>query len=61
MRTSRFQVYHARDGWRWRLLAGNGRIIATGEAHTRWRDAERAITTVRRAIASGPRLQHAEG
>lgn len=61
MRSSRFQVFHARDGWRWRLLAGNGRIIATGEAHTRRRDAERAITTVRRAIAAGPRIQHAEG
>ena len=61
MRPPRFQVYQSRDGWRWRLLAGNGRIIATGEAHTRRRDAERATSTVRRAIAAGPRLQHTEG
>lgn len=61
MNSPRFQTYRALDGWRWRLLAGNGRIIATGEAHTRRRDAQRAITTVRRAIAAGPRIQHAEG
>lgn len=61
MKQPRFQVYRANDGWRWRLLAGNGRIIATGEAHTRRGDARRAITTVRRAIAAGPRVHDAEG
>lgn len=38
----RFEVYKARDGWRWRLVAANGRIVATGEAHTRKTDAIRA-------------------
>ena len=38
-------------GWVWRsdradLTAANGRIIATGEAHTRERDAWRALRTV---------------
>ena len=38
-------------GWAWRgdradLTAANGRIIATGEAHTRERDAWRALRTV---------------
>ena len=42
----RFEVYKARDGWRWRLRARNGRIIAQGESHTRKRDAERAADTV---------------
>ena len=42
----RFEVYKARDGWRWRLRARNGRIIATGESHTRERDALRAAVTV---------------
>lgn len=42
----RFQVYKAADGWRWRLLAGNNKVIASGEAHTRERDAWRAIRTV---------------
>lgn len=49
-REPRFQVYKAADGWRWRLLAANNRIIATGEAHTRRRDAERAVATVREAV-----------
>ena len=41
--TARFEVYQdKRGGHRWRLRAANGRIVATGEAHTRKRDAERA-------------------
>lgn len=46
MNAPRFEVYNARDGWRWRLRARNGRIIATGESHTRERDALRAAVTV---------------
>lgn len=42
MRYPHFQVYRAADGWRWRLIAANGRIVATGEAHTRKTDAIRA-------------------
>ena len=42
----RFHVYKAADGYRWRLLAGNNKVIASGEAHTRERDAWRAIRTV---------------
>lgn len=51
MRTARFQVYKAKDGWRWRLLAANNRQIAQGEAHTRERDAYRACEAVKRAIS----------
>lgn len=43
---ARFEVFHAKDGYRWRLRAANGRVIATGEAHTRERDARRAVNTV---------------
>ena len=42
MKQPRFTTYKARDGWRWRLIAANGRIVATGEAHTRKADAIRA-------------------
>ena len=29
-------IYKARDGWRWRLVAANGNILAdSGEAYTR--------------------------
>ena len=45
-REPQFQVYEARDGWRWRLVAANGRIVATGEALTRKRDAVRACQRI---------------
>lgn len=50
MKHPRFSLLKARDGWRWRLVAANGRIIATGEAHTRKRDAQRAIVTVTETV-----------
>ena len=46
MNAPRFEVYRSRDGWRWRLRARNCRVIATGESHTRERDALRAAVTV---------------
>jgi uncharacterized protein YegP (UPF0339 family) len=42
----KFEVYPARDGWRWRLRAANGRIVATGEAHTCKADAVRAAAAL---------------
>lgn len=51
MKRPYFEVYMARDGWRWRLRAANHRIIAHGEAHTRERDAWRAVATVQEAAA----------
>jgi hypothetical protein len=36
-------VYQARDGWRWRLKAANGRIVAdSGEAYSTKANARRA-------------------
>lgn len=61
MKRPRFEVYKttrraiggpATDEWRWRLVAANGRVLCSGEAHTRKADAERAVKTVRRATAS---------
>ena len=47
MKRPRFSVYQDKSGgYRWRLLAGNNKVIASGEAHTRERDAWRAIRTV---------------
>lgn len=41
------QVYEARDGFRWRSVADNGRIVAeSGEAYSRFDDAERAAKAV---------------
>lgn len=40
----RFEVYEAKDGWRWRLRTANNRIVAdSGKAYTRRRDVTRAI------------------
>lgn len=47
MKHARWDVYEAADGWRWRLLAANGRTLASGESHTRKADAVRALETVR--------------
>ncbi|HEY3434255.1 MAG TPA: DUF1508 domain-containing protein [Solirubrobacterales bacterium] len=52
-RKARFVTYQSKDGWRWRLIAANNRIIATGEAHTREADARRAADVVRLAIIEG--------
>lgn len=52
MKRPRFTVYQSRDGYRWRLIASNNRLIAeSGEAYTRERDAWRAIKAVKRAMA----------
>lgn len=46
-REPEIQKYRAKDGWRWRLVASNARIVAEGgEAYTRLRDLGRAIATV---------------
>jgi len=37
------KIYKDRDGWRWRMQAANGKIIAdSGEAYTRARSCRRA-------------------
>ncbi len=52
MKHPRFHVFEDKAGqWRWHLKAANGRIIAQGESHTRKRDAERAVETVKAAAA----------
>ena len=45
-----FHVYQdAALGWRWRLVAANGRIVAdSGEAYTREHDVRRAISHFKR-------------
>lgn len=41
------EIYEDATGeWRWRLKAGNGEVIASGESHTSHHDAERAFLTV---------------
>jgi uncharacterized protein YegP (UPF0339 family) len=52
MNKPRFEVYEDEAGeWRWRLIAGNGRTVATGESHESSRDAHRAVADVRAIVA----------
>jgi uncharacterized protein YegP (UPF0339 family) len=47
---SRFEVYEAQDGeWRWRLIARNGEIVATGEGYKTRNGAIRGTESMRRA------------
>jgi uncharacterized protein YegP (UPF0339 family) len=41
------EPWKAEDGWRWRAVAQNGRIVATGQAHRDHTDAVRAIEDTR--------------
>jgi len=44
LRATLFQMYRAKDGWRWRAVRGNGEIVADGaEAYTRKTDVHRAV------------------
>ena len=51
-----FHVYQdAAGGWRWRLVAANGHIVAdSGESYTRHEDAVRAARMVADAAAAAP-------
>ena len=57
----RFELYRARKGllrrtqWRWRLVARNGRIIATsGEGYNNRRDALAMIVAIRAEAPLAP-------
>lgn len=55
------QIYidHAGD-WRWRCIAANNEIIATGEAHTREDDAVRAARNASETLAHAFATAHVE-
>lgn len=48
----RFEIYKARDGWRWRLRGGNGETVAQGEAYSRKSNARRGIRAMKIAAAT---------
>jgi len=52
MKTPKFEIYRAPDGWRWRLKSRNGEIVASGEAYTSKRGAERGAAACRRNAAA---------
>lgn len=45
------RVYLAADGWRWRLIAMNGKTVAdSAEAYARKRNAEKAAASLAAAV-----------
>ena len=51
MLAGKFEIYEAKDGWRFRLKAGNGEVVATGEAYSSCSAAVKGTEAVRRAAA----------
>jgi uncharacterized protein YegP (UPF0339 family) len=57
MSTARAETFTDRDGGhRWRIVAGNGEIVATSEAYTRPQDAVRGLHDLARIVLSLTRL-----
>jgi uncharacterized protein YegP (UPF0339 family) len=51
MVAAKFEIYEAKDGWRFRLKAGNGEVVATGESYSSRAAAVQGTEAVRRAAA----------
>lgn len=47
----KFEIYEAKDGFRFRLKAGNGEVVATGEAYSSKTAAIKGTEAVQRAAA----------
>lgn len=45
----KFEIYEAKDGFRFRLKAGNGEVVATGEAYSSKAAAIKGTEAVQRA------------
>jgi uncharacterized protein YegP (UPF0339 family) len=43
---AKFEVYKSKNGYRWRLKAGNGEVVATGEEYTTLDGAKRGCEAV---------------
>lgn len=48
---AKFEVYKSTNGYRWRLKAGNGEVVATGEEYSTKDAATRGCEAVARAAA----------
>jgi len=48
---AKFELYEAKDGWRFRLKAGNGEVVATSEAYSSKDCAVKGCEAVKRAAA----------
>jgi uncharacterized protein YegP (UPF0339 family) len=48
---AKFEVYQSKNGYRWRLKAGNGEVVAIGEEYTTKDGAKKGCEAVQRAAA----------
>lgn len=48
---ARFEVYKSGNGYRWRLKAGNGEIVASSEQYTTKDGAKRGCRAVQRVAS----------
>ncbi len=48
---AKFEIYQSKNGYRWRLKAGNGEVVATGEEYASKDGAMRGCEAVQRAAA----------
>jgi uncharacterized protein YegP (UPF0339 family) len=46
---AKFEVYKSKNGYRWRLKAGNGEVVATGEEYSTKDGAVKGCESVARA------------
>ncbi|MGY2876367.1 uncharacterized protein ACVW00_003557 [Marmoricola sp. URHA0025 HA25] len=49
---AKFEIYKSGEQYRFRLKAGNGEIVATGESYSSKQGAERGVEAVKAAAAS---------
>lgn len=50
---AKFEIYEVKDGFRFKLKAGNGEIVATSESYTSRSGARRGAEACKRAAAEG--------
>ncbi len=48
VRTAKFVIYPSFGQYGWRLIAGNGEKVASGEAYATRESAKRAVDTIKR-------------
>ncbi len=49
---AKFEIYKSKNGYRFRLKAGNGEVVATGEEYSSLDGAKKGCEAVARAAAS---------
>jgi hypothetical protein len=54
---SKFEVYQSKSGYRWRLKASNGEIVAQGEEYATKQGAKNGCEAVRRAAEEAEVLE----